>query len=309
MAPSGMGNNALACVVLAHTDPAHVRRLVAALDPFPVLLHCDARTPEDTFRRMTEGLGSRVVVLPRQRSPWGGWGPVAAELAGYERALAETDASHVAVLSGSDHPLVSTAVIEDVLRRIPGQSIAYTTPMPVADWGLDGGRWRLRFRFVPRGKRMLWLPVPRPLPRGVVLAGGSALKLLAREHVVAVVAAVDRNPDLVRRWRHTWIPDETFVPTLLHTPALVPGWHGSGVRGSAWFIRWEGPRTQSPPWLTEDDLDAVRAELRDPGDGVVTLFARKFSTDRSGALLDAIDDEFRSAGVVPSGWPMTPARG
>ena len=49
----------LACVVLAHADPIHVRRLVAALEPFPVYLHCDSRTSPSVYAEMTDGLPSR----------------------------------------------------------------------------------------------------------------------------------------------------------------------------------------------------------------------------------------------------------
>ncbi|MGY1696285.1 MULTISPECIES: beta-1,6-N-acetylglucosaminyltransferase [unclassified Geodermatophilus] len=278
---------------------------MAALDPFPVLLHCDARTPSTVFREMTADLPGRVTVMPRHETPWGLWGAVEAELEGYRLALHATDAGHVALLSGADYPLVSSGVIADVLRSMEGRSLTYARPMPVPEWGRDGGRWRLRFRFTAWNRHMVWVPVPRRMPQGVVPAGGSSLKLLARSHVAALLRAVEERPDLVRRWRHTWTPDETFIPSLLHTPAFVPRWTEERVRGSAWVIRWVGRRPQSPPWLTMDDLDELRQELSRPSDGVVKLFARKFSTDRSTPVLEVIDREFRSSGLVPAGWPMT----
>src|SRR3954454_16524877 len=93
------GDVSLACVVLAHTDPEQVRRLVTALAPFPVFLHCDARTPDDVFARMTTDLPDRVRLMPRRRTAWARWENVAAELDGYRAALVDTDASHVAVLT------------------------------------------------------------------------------------------------------------------------------------------------------------------------------------------------------------------
>src|SRR6478609_4546560 len=91
------GSASLACVILAHTDPVHVKRLTAALDPFPVFLHCDAGTPDDVFATMTSGLPERVVVLDRLDTGWAKWENVAAELAGYRAALQMTDATHVAL--------------------------------------------------------------------------------------------------------------------------------------------------------------------------------------------------------------------
>ncbi|SFF51230.1 beta-1,6-N-acetylglucosaminyltransferase [Blastococcus tunisiensis] len=286
----------LACVVLAHTDPVHVRRLVAALDPFPVFLHCDARTPGDVYDRMTASLPDRVTLLPRRSTPWGGWGAVEAELDGYRAALAATDATHVALLSGSDYPLMASAAIAGTLAGLPGRSIAWSRPMPVPEWGLGGGLGRLRYRFAPWRKRTLVLPLPRRLPRGVVPAGGSQSKVLARSHAAAVLRVLDGRPDLVRRWRRTWIPDETFVYSVLHTPALVPGWERERIRAGAWVIHWaeRGP-AKSPAWLTVDDLDMLRRVCADPPDGAAKFFARKFGTAVDTAVLDEIDASFRGA--------------
>src|SRR5688572_24210083 len=100
----------LACVILAHTDPTHVRRLIDALAPFPVVLHCDRSTPAHVFADMTRDLPDRCVVLERQSTGWAKWENVSAELEGFRAALA-TGATHVAVLTGSDYPLASTAHI------------------------------------------------------------------------------------------------------------------------------------------------------------------------------------------------------
>jgi hypothetical protein len=285
----------VACVVLAHTDAAQVRRLVAALDPSPVFLHCDARTPEDTFTSMTRDLPARVTVQPRRRTPWASWETVEAELDGYRAALASTEASHIAVLTGSDYPLVSAAAITAFLATIPGRSVTESRPLPIPQWGHGGGWWRLRYRFGAWRKHMIWLPVPRRLPGGVVYAGGSQLKLLAREHAAAVVRAVDERPDLIRFWRRTWIPDETFVHSLLHTPGLVPDFAGERLAGSVWYIRWDGGPRKSPPWLTSADLPELLRLRADPPGGVPLLFARKFRSSVDPTVLDVIDDSLRGA--------------
>ncbi|WFR66460.1 hypothetical protein P9139_16845 [Curtobacterium flaccumfaciens] len=88
---------------------------MGALAPFPVLLHCDAGTPDDVFAAMTADLPGRVQVLPRMRTGWAKWENVAAEVAGYRAALASTDAGHVAVLTGSDYPLASADEIAGLL--------------------------------------------------------------------------------------------------------------------------------------------------------------------------------------------------
>jgi hypothetical protein len=147
---------------------------------------------------------------------------------------------------------------------------------------------------------MLRLPVPRRLPPDVVPAAGSQVKVLARRHVEALLDAVERRPDLIRFWRRSWIADETFVGSVLQSPMLVQGWAAEHVPADLWSINWGGERRKSPPWLGLADLDRLAAARRGGSDRPPMLFARKFSTATSGALLDAVDSSLRnSVGTDP----------
>ncbi len=286
---------AVACVVLAHEDPAHVRRLIEALDPFPVFLHCDARTSESEYRAMTADLPDRVRLLPRMRTGWAKWENVAAEVEGYRAALAGTDASHVAVLTGSDYPLGNPAELTRLLGRHHGTSFLGVHPLPYAEWGRGGGLPRLRYPHWAWRKHMLRVPLPRRIPRGIAPAGGSQLKVLARGHAEAVVRAVDTRPDLVRFWQRVWIADETFVPTVLWTESLTPGFRDAHVPHSLWWIGWDGSAMKSPPWLTLADAGRLlqwRTQPSAEARQAPQLFARKFSTARSSELLDLVDAAF-----------------
>jgi Core-2/I-Branching enzyme len=292
------GAPSLACVVLAHNDPVQVRRLIAALDPFPVFLHCDRNTPDEVFAAMTADLPDRCVLLDRLPTGWAKWDAVAAELAGYRAALAATDATHVALLSGADYPLAATTEISAFLAQHRGRSIALYLPMPQRRWGRSGGFARLRYRHLAWRKHMLRLPIPRRLPAGVVPVGGSAYKVLARCHAQAVVDVADSRPHLVRFWRWSWSADETFVGTLLNSPKLVPGWAAEHVDADLWWIGWGGQRRKSPPWLDLAYLDRLAAARAGGPDGVPQLFARKFSSVGGTPLLDAIDRSLRACAGV-----------
>ena len=287
----------LACVVLAHADPIHVRRLVHALDPFPVFLHCDRSTPAPVFEAMVRDLPSRCTSLPRMATGWAKWENVVAEIEGYRAALRQTDASHIALLTGSDYPLRATSDIESLMAAHEGRSFAEYHPLPYGQWGASGGFDRLRYRHWAYRKRMLRLPVPRRLPAGVRFAGGSQLKVLAREHAAAVVAAADAHPELVRFFRRSWVADETFVGTVLSTPALVPDWQEQSVPVWLWYIGWDGSRRKSPPWLGMESWDVLRQQATSVEARVRPVFARKFATDHDTAILDAIDLELRGAAV------------
>jgi hypothetical protein len=285
----------LACVILAHTDAVHVHRLVDALDPFPVFLHCDPTTPDDVFQAMTTGLPERASVLPRVRTGWARWENVEAELAGYRAALATTDATHVALFTGTDYPIASAAEIAELLDAHRGTSFAFVDALPYSEWGRSGGFDRLRFRHWAWRKHMVRLPIPRRLPKGVAFAGGSQLKVLSREHAQAVLDAVDANPELVEFFKRSWVADETFVPSILNTPRFVPGFADEHVRATLWWIGWDGTRRKSPPWLTEEHAPALLTRRTAAKQDLDHYFARKFSTSESTALLDTIDRTFVDA--------------
>ncbi|RKR74914.1 beta-1,6-N-acetylglucosaminyltransferase [Frondihabitans australicus] len=279
----------LACVVLAHSDPAQVHRLIEALDPFPVFLHVDANTAEPVFDAIVRDLPERVTILRRIPTPWATWGAVEAEIEGYRAALGVPGITHVALVSGADYPIAPIDDIRRMLREHPGDSFGATSPLPYSEWGHSGGFDRLRYRHWARGKRMLRLPIPRSLPKGVDFAGGATSKILAVDHARALVATYDARPDLVAFWRRSWSADETFVNSILNTPAFVPGWRDAHVNTPLWWIDWGGPRKKSPPWLTLVDLPRLETRHVDDAQLVPCTFARKFSTQASTDLMDALD--------------------
>lgn len=290
----------LACVVLAHEDPAHVRRLVEALDPFPVFLHVDVRTPDDVHAAMTADLPARVRLLPRMRTGWAKWENVAAELAGYRAALAESGATHIAVMTGSDYPLANPAEITALLDANPEKTFLITHPFPHAAWGASGGYARLRYPHWAWRKHMLRLPVPRRLPRDVVPTGGSQLKVISAPHARAVLDVVDSRPDLVRFWQRAWIADESFVPSVLSSPELVPGFAEQQVQHSLWFIGWDGSKMKSPPWLRTEHTGRLLERWTTDPTATPHLFARKFSTAVSSDLLDVVDAAFELRQHTPT---------
>lgn len=283
----------LACVILAHQDPVHLHRLIQALDPFPVYLHVDVRVDEQTHRSMTEGLPARVTLLDRQRTGWARWENVAAELDGYRAALRDPRIEHVALLTGTDYPLASAERIAEVLAGLRGRSVTTVQRLPRPGWGRSGGLARLRYPHWVVEKRCLRLPIPRRLPADVVLAGGSQLKVLARQHAQDVLDVVDRRPDLVRFWRRSWIPDETFVPSVVSTPDFCPSWADRHVDAEMWWIGWDGAARKSPPWLTMEHWGRLRQRASAESQNPQRLFARKFSSVVDVEILDAIDRQLR----------------
>ena len=294
----------LAAVVLAHGDPAQLHRLVAALEDVPVVLHVDAATPPAVHRRLVEGLPDRVVLADRLRTTRASWSLVDVELAALERVLALCDAEHVAVLSGADLPALPLATVLDDLRAWQGRSALLSLPMPYAPWSTprmrDGGLWRLRHRFLTmRGQAVylrdlpLFWPVPRAIPADLVPRASSEWKVYARQDVVRLLRVTRDRPDLVRFWRSTLVPDESFAASMLASPRLFGADAMPVNEIHPWVIRWAGDAAGHTRWLADDDLPDLRANAaaapptpgHDPALPYRRWFARKFSDAHSAGLL------------------------
>jgi Core-2/I-Branching enzyme len=313
----------LAVVTIAHTDPTHLARLVGALEDLPVFLHCDAKTSTPVFEQMVGSLPRRVTVLPRMRTSISSWSLVEAELRALRAAITSTSAEHVAVLSGTDYPLVPVEELLDVLRPWHGSSYFYNVPLPFPQWNTrrhaDGGEWRLRHHFATwRGHIVsiagfpLYWPLRRELPPGLCLRASSEWKILAREHVKMLLRVVESRPELIRFWRSTFVPDESFVASILASPAIVGSDALPPCGANAWHYEF-ARGAHHPKVLTSLDFDVLAAARRGPAvkpsealaDPALPapahrkLFARKFSSAGGGELLDRIDAELRGIRTHP----------
>lgn len=288
-----------AVIILAHDKPAHLARLIAALSPLRVYLHIDAQVPDALHEQMTAGLPERVELLRRVSTSWGGFGLVQAELAGYARALQETTASHVILLSGSDYPLAGVDVIRATLAAYPEQSFTSFVRLPNPEWAPYYGYDRFYFRQRAWRKHRLFNPIPRRLPQGLTPAGGWQWKILARSHAIRVLDVLRARPDIADFFRSAWIPDEVLIPSVLTSSAFSPDWRAEAVPGEfVYHFDWGRIAGKKPPksprWLGEEDLEiltARRCESSPPA-----LFARKFG-EGSERVLDRIDEELRGLPV------------
>ena len=296
---------ATAAIILAHDHPPQVRRLIRALAGVDLFLHCDRRAPKAVFRAMLAEPASDVQVVARRRTTRCSWSLVAAELAALRAALTYSRAEHIAVLSASCYPLVSTQELNDELAAFRGQSRFLLNPMPFAPWGTasnpDGGMWRLRRRFVTIRDQVVFVrgtplrTFRRPIPGELTLMGSSQWKIYARSHVSALLEVFDRRPELSEFWRTTLVPDEICVASVLSSPPLV-GHIALELRNSyPWVVKWGavGPDGR-PGWLGPEDLPMLEAARRTaPGEEGCKLFARKLPPDDT-RLADLIDERLRS---------------
>lgn len=299
----------LAAVILAHTDPAHLRRLIAALPDIPIVVHCDAKTSPVVFGAMTGGLPSRVTTCPRISTSLASWSLVEAELQALRDLLHRSSAEHIIVASGSDYPLTSMSELSRTLDNWRGRSHFWNVPLPYEKWSTprnpDGGLWRFSHRFITRHHNIVYLrdiplrwPYTRRIPAHLELRAGSQWKIYARHHAELLLHSVDHHPDLIRFWRNTLVPDESFAASVLSSPAFAGSERLTPSQVNAWHMHWAGGNSPHPSWFTLNDFDELAraskgAHPDNPGTSR-TLFARKFSTAIDQQILDRIDAELRT---------------
>jgi len=227
----------IAFLLLCHKDPDGVLQQVAELTAPGdlVAIHHDGRAPRADYDRLRQALsGNPSVTFARRRirCGWGQWSLVEATLQAMTAAREEfPEATHFYLISGDCRPIKSAEYIHASLDR-DDADIIESVDFFSADWIKTGFREeRLVYRHVfneRRQKRLYYaafevqrrLGLKRRLPPGIRIRIGSQWWCLRRNTVDAILAFRRARPDVVRFFRHTWIPDETFFQTLVHT--LVP---------------------------------------------------------------------------------------
>ncbi|MDA8290451.1 MAG: hypothetical protein M0Z33_02045 [Actinomycetota bacterium] len=284
--------------VLAHTDSPQLRRLLRALHPLPVVVHWDRRSPAGPLRAIEQDAPPGVSFARRYATAWGSLDSVRAELWAMRQLLEHPRVNHVAVVSGSDFPVVSPQGIATVLARYEDRSLVKTFRLPFDRWGPSGGLDRYQRLHWRVGGRDLSLPVSRDLPEGLALAGAAVQKILCRTHIEKIHHVVSRRPEILRRWRRVWLPDETLIASLLLGDGLVCDDPEELVNDLPWYIDW-GAGGPSPRWLGRADLPAIRAERderRAPG-RTPLLFLRKVGTGHGDDLVDVLESDW--LGLTP----------
>ena len=283
----------IAFILLCHKDPkaviAQARRLTAPGDF--VAIHFDRNGADAAHAEIAQALkdNPNVVFAPKRiRCGWGEWSLVEATLAALRAAVATfPKASHFYLISGDCMPTKSSRWMHGFLDDHDGDFIE-SFDFFASDWIKTGFREeRLVYRhwFNERSRKRLFyaafglqkrLGLKRRIPADLQMMIGSQWWCLRRPTVEKVLGFIDRRRDVLRFFRTTWIPDESFFQTLVRH--LVP----------------EGEiLNRTPTFLMFSDYGMPVTFYNDHYDLLVSqdfLFARKISSealqlkDRLGAL-------------------------
>lgn len=274
----------VAFILLTHKDPEGVIRQadrLSAAGDF-VAIHYDGRAPAEDFARIRRGLGAnRAVTFARRRVAcgWGEWSLVEATLEALQAAVAAfPEATHFYLLSGDCMPVKSAEYMHGFLEARDVDHIE-SVDFYASGWIRTGiVEERLHYRHVFNERRHKWLfeaslglqrrfGLSRRPPEDLQMMIGSQWWCLRRATVARVLAFCAARPDVIRFFRTTWIPDETFFQTLVRH--LVPT---------------EQIRTRPLTFLLFTDYGMPVVFCNDHHDLLVAqdhLFARKISADAS----------------------------
>ncbi|MEO1550101.1 MAG: DUF5928 domain-containing protein [Pseudomonadota bacterium] len=216
--------------MLCHKDPDRVEGLVRLLtgQGDSVVIHAD-RNAGPKLGQVVQKLArsDRVSTVPRLRCGWGTWSLVAASLSLLREGLrAYPNATHFYLISGDCFPIKSAATIREALAPADRDHIELNDFFS-SGWirtGLKEERLIYRHPFNERSQKGLFylafevqkrLGLRRALPKGIRVEIGSQWWCLRRRTAKAVLDLMAARPDLMRFFRTTWIPDETFFQTLV----------------------------------------------------------------------------------------------
>lgn len=227
----------IAFILLCHKDPAGIidqaKRLTAAGDF--IAIHFDGRAPQAAYAAIRAALADNPAVTfaaRRIRCGWGEWSLVAATLEGVKAAAeAFPQATHFYLLSGDCMPIKSAEYAHALLDADDCDYIE-SFDFLGSDWiktGIREERLIYRHPFNERTHKRLFyasisvqqrLGLSRRVPADLQVQIGSQWWCLRRSTIEAILEFAERRPDVMRFFRLTWIPDETFFQTLVRH--LVP---------------------------------------------------------------------------------------
>jgi Core-2/I-Branching enzyme len=301
-------------VVLSHVNPPQVIRLIRVLlggsGHSRVVLHHDETSSHLDPQLLSEF--SKVHRIRSIPIAWGNFSLVDVVLRAIEWSLSHLEFDWLVLLSGQDYPIRPLPEIERFLATTSYDGFLKGFPLGSRPETAreDYQRYLYRYYRVPAPSRLFPRPgradstgatVARRLreaqpmfslkrgPSGVFVGirrlhlpfddqfrwyRGSTWFTLSRRSVEALHGFARSNARLMRYFGRMWIPEESFVPTvLLNQPDLRL--YLDHLR----FIRFRGGR--HPDILSSEDADEVLSSGKH--------FGRKFDSNVDGRILDLID--------------------
>jgi hypothetical protein len=307
----------VAYLILAHNEPELLKRLVNRLDHPGAYFYIHFDTKFSSLS-LQEFFSSRdnVKIISKYSIFWMGFRMIEATIELLSMAYSTRRHKYYVLLSGQDYPVKSNEYIYDFLSKTDKDFIDFNR---VEDHR-DNIREKLQFyhfydnplynpRAANRNKFFVWLyfglhkKLSRFLPRRRFYKDmkpyfGPQWFILSHDTVGYVLSFIRENPGYMKFMKYTEGPDEIFFPTIiLNSPRI------ENVAGYEAFSEWLKTRADGTIFIHQIGSHKFMDWSVSPGPAVLDLgyfehlsatnklFARKFSTEKSAALLDKIDKD------------------
>lgn len=228
----------IAFILLCHKDPDAIiqqaQQLTAAGDF--IAIHFDARAPAEAFARIQAALADNPNVAyakKRIKCGWGEWSLVQATLHAVQAAVdAFPRATHFYMVSG-DCMAVKSATYAH--KFLDDHDVDYVESFDYfeSEWIKTGFKeerliYRHFFNERTQKRRFYWsfwfqrkFGITREVPEDLQIMIGSQWWCLRRRTIEWILNFTKKRRDVMRFFKTTWIPDETFFQTIVRH--LVPG--------------------------------------------------------------------------------------
>ncbi len=293
----------IAFLLLVHKDPDSIAEQAEALTAHGdcVAIHVDKRMPAAEFARVADRFrgNPNVTFADRVKCGWGAWSLVQATLNLVEAARSRFESvTHYYLMSGDCYPIKSRGWFERELEA-GDRDIIECADFFTGGWiktGLTEERLVYRHWFNERERPWLFyrslelqqkLGLKRRIPEGLEMRIGSQWWCLRADTIEAVMRLLAKRRDIVRFFRTTWIPDETFFQTLV--AHVVPGDQIRPHPPTYLIFSDYG----MPVVFQNDHYDFLRARNR--------LFARKLSASAKDLRRRLLKDFTEWESAVPEG--------
>jgi hypothetical protein len=221
----------IAYILLCHKDAEatiqQAEGLTSAGDC--IAIHFDASADAQAYKQITESLAGNpnVTFAKRVKCGWGEWSLIQGSLNAMIAAdQAFPDVTHFYMVSGDCMAIKPASYTHRFLDENDVDFIE-NNDFFESDWiktGMKEDRLHYRHFFNERTNKMLFynsyrlqkaLGFMRDVPKGLEIKIGSQWWCLRRCTVEAVLQFVKKRSDVVRFFKTTWIPDETFFQTVV----------------------------------------------------------------------------------------------
>lgn len=305
-------------IILAYGSPGQLNRLINHLDDgcSCFYVHVDQKGNINDFKTLPANTNI-VFVENRENCSWGDFSLVQATINCMEKIIADKRHYYTILLSESCYPIVNNDTINAYIESniefehidiAPVENIWETWRDRIIKYKINLSKnrsdyilwpyffendWKARFQSL---KEIVLLAYKRKnlnLLTGFVKTfrkrhlntehfGGSAWWGMSFTTLDRVTEFIKANPQYIRFYKDSLLPDEIFFHTIIHQLSLH---NDLKIKPSLTYVNWTRKGTALPVTFNEFDLDELLAQ---PDSN--KLFARKFILGYSDGILKLLDE-------------------